>query len=104
MTGPMQDLGGVVLVAALIAAAIVVLLTAQVSHARAARRLRSRITAVQARAGSSELPADVQSVRLSENSSHPFLNPLLARSFRALPCCASGSIRPVSTSGSDNMH
>ena len=39
MMSPMQDLGGVVLVAALIAAAIAVMLTAQVIHARGGRRL-----------------------------------------------------------------
>ena len=43
---PLQDIGGVVLVAALIAAAIVMLLMAQLSHSRATRQMRGRISSV----------------------------------------------------------
>ena len=79
MTGPMQDLGGVVLVAALIAAAIVVLLTAQLQHARATRRLKGRISSIRSRAGDDAPEAELESVRLRERSSYPLLESIARR-------------------------
>lgn len=74
MIGPMDGIGGVVLVAALIAAAIVMLLMAQISHARGARLLRRRISGVQTRAASrEEASSSVESVRMEQTGRYPGL-------------------------------
>lgn len=73
---PLQDIGGVVLVAALIAAAIVLLLMAQLSHARNLRQLRGRISGVQARVAQVDDTTALQSVRLEQEARYPALEAL----------------------------
>jgi tight adherence protein B len=68
---PLQDIGGVVLVAALIAAAIVMLLMAQLSHARNMRQLRGRISSVQARVARSDKSVTATDVRLEQAGRYP---------------------------------
>lgn len=75
---PVQDIGGVVLVAALIAAAIVMLLMAQLAHARSMRRLRGRISSVQSRIAQSEAAAATD-VRLEQGGKYPGLETLARR-------------------------
>lgn len=74
--GPLQDIGGVVLVAALIAAAIVMLLMAQLSHARNMRQLRGRISGVQARVARSEDSVASTDVRREQAGRYPALESL----------------------------
>ena len=66
MIGPMDGIGAVVLVAALIVAAIVMLLMAQISHARDTRQLRRRISGVQGRVAAREESASIGSVRAEQ--------------------------------------
>lgn len=73
MIGPIAGIGGVVLVAALIAAAIVMLLMAQISHARGSRLLRRRISTVQTRVASRENTSAVESVRMEQTARYPGL-------------------------------
>lgn len=73
MIGAMDGIGGVVLVAALIAAAIVLLLMAQISHARGTRQLRRRISNVQTRVASGEDITSVESVRMEQTGRYPGL-------------------------------
>jgi tight adherence protein B len=73
MMGPMNGIGAVVLVAALIAAAIVMLLMAQISHTRATRQLRRRISGVQGRVAAHEEHASVGSVRTENTGRYPVL-------------------------------
>ena len=76
---PLQDIGGVVLVAALIAAAIVMLLMAQLSHSRALRQLRGRISSVQARVAQSDDTIAATDVRLEQGGKYPGLEALARR-------------------------
>tara|TARA_R110000868_G_scaffold266660_1_gene525977 strand:+ start:17147 stop:18139 length:993 start_codon:yes stop_codon:yes gene_type:complete len=76
---PLQDIGGVVLVAALIAAAIVMLLMAQLSHSRALRQLRGRISSVQARVAQSDDTVAATDVRLEQGGKYPGLEALARR-------------------------
>ena len=73
MIGPMDGIGAVVLVAALIAAAIVMLLMAQISHARDTRQLRRRISGVQSRVAAREENVSVGSVRAEQAGRYPGL-------------------------------
>jgi tight adherence protein B len=73
MIGPMDGIGGVVLVAALIAAAIVLLLMVQITHARGSRQLRRRISGIQTRAANREEVASVESVRMEQTGRYPGL-------------------------------
>lgn len=73
MIGPMDGIGAVVLVAALIAAAIVMLLMAQISHARDTRQLRRRISGVQGRVAAREENVSVGSVRAEQAGRYPGL-------------------------------
>ena len=73
---PLQDIGGVVLVAALIAAAIVMLLMAQLSHARSMRQLRGRISGIQSRVAKSEVAGTATDVRLEQAGRYPALEAL----------------------------
>lgn len=73
MIGPMNGIGAVVLVAALIAAAIVMLLMAQISHARGTRQLRRRISGVQARVAARDEDISVESVRTDQPAQYPGL-------------------------------
>jgi len=73
---PLQDIGGVVLVAALIAAAIVMLLMAQLSHSRATRQMRGRISSVQARVAQMDDIAAATDVRRAQASKYPGLEAL----------------------------
>ena len=66
MIGPMDGIGAVVLVAALIVAAIIMLLMAQISHARDTRQLRRRISGVQGRVAAREESASIGSVRAEQ--------------------------------------
>lgn len=73
---PLQDIGGVVLVAALIAAAIVMLLMAQLSHSRNLRQVRGRISSVQARVAQSDDTVAATNVRLEQAARYPGLEAL----------------------------
>ena len=84
MIGPMDGIGAVVLVAALIAAAIVMLLMAQISHARDTRQLRRRISGVQGRVAAREENVSVGSVRAEQAGRYPGLE-AIAKKFIPRP-------------------
>lgn len=84
MIGPMDGIGAVVLVAALIAAAIVMLLMAQISHARDTRQLRRRISGVQGRVAAREESASIGSVRAEQAGRYPGLE-AIAKKFIPRP-------------------
>lgn len=73
---PLQDIGGVVLVAALVAAAIVLLLMAQLSHSRDLRQVRARISGVQSRIARSKDDSAPTDVRLEQAGRYPALEAL----------------------------
>lgn len=79
MIGPMDGIGGVVLVAALIAAAIVMLLMAQITHARGARQLQRRISGVQTRVASHDDTASVASVRMEQAGRYAGLDEIVKK-------------------------
>lgn len=78
MIGASGSLGAVAAVAALIAAAIGILLFAQLTHARSARQLRSRISGVQARvAGQADQRTHTDNnVRKTDGPKYPALETL----------------------------
>lgn len=75
MNGPTDSLGAVALVAALIAAAIGMLLVAQLAHSRSARQLRSRIAGVRGRSAAQldQHPQNDNDVRKAIASKYPGL-------------------------------
>ena len=75
MSGSIENLGAVALVAALMAAAIVMLLMAQLAQSRANRRLDKRIAGVRKRlSGGAESPlVGHHDVRKSDNAKYPLL-------------------------------
>lgn len=79
MIGPMDGIGVVVLVAALIAAAIVMLLMAQITHARGARQLQRRISGVQTRVASHDDTASVASVRMEQAGRYAGLDEIVKK-------------------------
>ena len=79
MTGPMDGLGAVVLVAALIAAAIVLLLIAQIGHARGARQMQRRISGVQNRVARHEDTETVGSVRMEQAGRYAGLDEIVKK-------------------------
>ena len=76
MTGVFEDLAGVVVVAGLIAAAIALLLIAQLSHARSTRQLNARFAAVRNRVAQVPDSNDPESVRRGEPSGNPLVENL----------------------------
>lgn len=80
MSVAVDNLGTVALVAALVAAAIVLLLMAQLSHSREVRRMRGRISGVQARiAGRTDATEHHADVRKRESARYPALEALARR-------------------------